>query len=408
MVIMNLLRMLADVSFFAAFAGLIAAACGGTGAFAGMLIQCVCFALSWLGGERRWLRLVFLLPMALGWAIHAGTLADVLLLIPTAAYIVWSVWKRDYDLEQERHQRLFHVFWKLLIAVVLFAALMGGGTLITAVVLPYALVMLVCSVLLMRALRHDRKIYCQKKYQLLNASAVAAMLIAAFLISSKVVLNAAAALLRALYAHLIRPILELLLQLLLYVIQGIAWFFSLFPGKGTQKEEQEPLQLIVDGAKELFGEEFEQKEPAEWLRVLGIVLLIAAVIALLVLFFRWLNRHGEDDGARAAIETQRTREATQTGRAKQKENSPIRAIRGQYRRLLKLYAERGLPPERNTTSLDIHRQAEYVSVDETLSGQIRWLYIRARYGGKADPEDAKKMKKFCTEAKKSAEAQKEP
>ena len=66
MVTMHILRMLADLSFFYALAGLVASRCGGSGAILGMLLQCVCFGLSFLGSNKRWLRLILLLPMALG------------------------------------------------------------------------------------------------------------------------------------------------------------------------------------------------------------------------------------------------------------------------------------------------------------------------------------------------------
>ena len=403
MVMMNLFRMLVDVSFYCAFAGLIARACGGTGAFWGMLIQCLCFGLSHLGGSRRALRMVCLLPMILCWVIHWNALADCILLIPTAVYIVWLVWKNDYVLDCDRQQLLFGVFWKVLAAVVVFGVLLGGIEAITAVTIPYALVMLMCSVLLMRALRHEPKVYCGVRYQITNLSAVVVVVAAAGLLSTKAVLNGCVAALKAAYSTLIQPILEFLLNILLYIIEGIAMLFSwLSIGKGKLEKEESP-QIDLSGANDIFGEEVPLKEPSELLRTLGIILLVIAAAVVLVLLFRWMSRRrGAEGFAAEGGEQRETVEAVQRI-VKKKETSPVRKIRAQYRSFLKWCADTGVQVERSSTSLDVHRQVNLLSGRGAVSQQIRDLYIKARYARIADPNGARTMKQLCDQIKKTDE-----
>ena len=399
MVIMNLFRMMVDLSFYGAFAGLIAGACGGSGAFEGMMLQCLCFGLSVLGGKRRILRLVCLLPMVLCWVVHRGAPADGVLLIPTAVYIVWLVYKRDYVLDHERQQTLFGVFWKVLLAVVVFGTLLGGIDAVTAITIPYALVMLVCSVLLMRALRHEPKVYCQIRYQIVDLSAVAVVAAVAGLLSTNAVRNGFAAVLKAGYSTVIRPILEFLLKILLYIIEGFAALFSWLSLGKKGLEQQESPQMDLSGPENIFGEDVTLKEPGELLRVLGIILLAAAGVTVLVLFFRWLNRHR---GEQSEQSTQEARENIEVSRRipKQKETSPVRRIRAQYRGFLKWCAGLGIQAERNSTSQDIHRQVNMVSQHGETSAKIRELYIKARYADQANRDDVRTMKQLCEKLKK--------
>ena len=403
MVMMNLFRMLVDVSFYCAFAGLIARACGGTGAFWGMLIQCLCFGLSHLGGSRRALRMVCLLPMILCWVIHWNALADCILLIPTAVYIVWLAWKNDYVLDCDRQQLLFGVFWKVLAAVVFLGVLLGKIEAITAVTIPYALVMLMCSVLLMRALRHEPKVYCGVRYQITNLSAVVVVVAVAGLLSTKAVLNGCVAALKAAYSTLIQPILEFLLNILLYIIEGIAILFSwLSIGKGKLEKEESP-QIDLSGANDIFGEEVPLKEPSELLKTLGTVLLIAAAVVVLVLLFRWMNRRR--GGEVTQTESGELRGTVESGQriVKKKETSPVRKIRAQYRSFLKWCTEVGVQVDRSSTSLDVHRQVNMISEHGAVSEQIRELYIKARYARVADQDGVRTMKQLCDRVKKPTE-----
>lgn len=403
MVLMNVFRMLVDVSFYCAFAGLAARACGGSGAFWGMLIQCLCFGLSHLGGNRRVLRLVCLLPMALCWVIHRNALADCILLIPTAAYIIWLVWKNDYVLDAERQQLLFGVFWKVLLAAVAFGILLGGIDAITAITIPYALVLLMCSVLLMRALRHEPTVYCRARYQIVNLSAVAVVVAVAGLLSTKAVLNGCVAALKAAYSTVIQPILEFLLNVLLYIIEGIAMLFSwLSLGKKTL-EKEEPPQMDLSGASNIFGEDIPLKEPSELLQTLGTVLLVGAAVVVLVLLFRWMNRRRGSETAQTESGEQRGTVEVGQRIVKKKETFPVRKIRAQYRGFLKWCTEAGVQVERSSTSLDVHRQVEVVSGRGVVSEQIRELYIKARYARIADQDGVRTMKQLCDQIKKTDE-----
>ncbi len=401
MVMMNLLRMLVDLSFYGAYAGLFARAFGGNGAISGVLIQCVCFGLSRLGGSRRGVRFACLLPMVLCWLLFRHSLVDCIFLIPTAVYIVWLVWRGDYVLDCDRQRLLFSVFWKVLLVVIPFGILLGGFEGLTAVTVPYSVLALVCSVILMRALRHDPKVYCGVRYQAVNLLSVGVAVGAAALLSTRTVLDACAAVLRSVYEWLVRPVLELLLSILLYIIQGVVWLFSALSLRKKEVDPEDIPQIDLSGTEEIFGDDIQIKEPSELLRMFGILLLVAVAVVLLVLFFRWLNRHKGYDGNTAAAQEKREFTDVVQKTARKKETSPVRKIRAQYRAFLKWCVSLNISVERSSTSLDIHRKVSAASEKREPSQQIRELYIRARYAEEADRDDVRKMKQLCEQLKKT-------
>lgn len=400
MIIMYVLRILVDVSFFCAFAGFVAAKFGSDGVFLGMLIQCVCYGLSALAGNRRGLRLLILLPMVLCWVVSWGSAAECIVQIPTAMYIVWLVWQGDYTLEHERQKKLFGVFWKILAVFVPLAAIFGGAEEVTAVSVPYALIMLTCSVLLLRALRHDMKVYCGRQYQVTNVLTVVLALGAAYLISSKAVLHTVAAGLKAVYTAVLQPILALILNLILMVVWGVSWLWSLLPFGDRDQNVENMIQIDLSGTKEIIPDDLQMKEPSEVVKAVAIALAVAAVVVLLVLFFRWMNRRGGD--VAVLMQTPERREGIEIVRAgrKEKELQPVKKIRAQYRNFLKWCAEAGIHTEKSATSLDVHRSISAVKECGETSSKIRKLYIQARYADRADRNAVKEMRQLCEKVKK--------
>lgn len=387
---MHVLRMLVDVSFFMTFAVLLASPYHTGGAIPAAVLQCLCFGISFAAGNHRSMRLLALLPMLLGWYFCRSSLVDCILLAPTAGYILWLAWKADYGLDWDRQHRLFSLYWKILPIYVPVTAILNPAA--AQIIVAYSVIMLTCSVLLMRALRHEPKVYCQKSYQLVNLLMVTAILFLAFLLSSKVFLGACLSALKAAYLYLIYPVLELLLGIILSVLQ-------LFPA--FQLPQLEPgnreLNTVGDAAMlEQFG---TPNEPNTLLLRVIILILIAAVILLLALFFRWLNKRRNGEYAAAFSGELRSILPSSRKAEDNADASSVRTVRIQYRKFLKLCAVRGILPKESDTSLDVDRQARCDSALGTVSGQIRDIYLRARYAGRTDRDSVQQIKKLCTEAK---------
>ena len=403
MVTVNMLRMLVDLSFFGAFGGLIAAGQGGTGALWGMLLQSLCFGLSCAAGKRRGLRLACLLPMALCWVGYRGSVADCILMIPTGLYIIWLVWREDYTLDQERQQRLFSLFWKIILPVILFGLALGEGRAVREITIPYTLIMLIGSVFLMRALRHEPEVYSGKTYQLINGGALLLVAAVGYAVSTKQVLEGIAALLKGIYQTAILPVFYLVIGLFMGILQ---LFSRLFQNLELAPKDSE----LAEGAGELDISELlkEVDSPgslAELVRKMVVVLLICAGIALLVLFFRWLNGRYDRGGGERAKESALRLSIAPEERAPAAADSPaVRSIRSQYRKFIRLCIRKGMSFQPDTTSLDIDQYARHLPGPGTVSQQIRSVYLSARYGGRADRESVRAMKSLLARSQKGKEA----
>ena len=85
-----------------------------------------------------------------------------------------------------------------------------------------------------------------------------------------------------------------------------------------------------------------------------------------------------------------------------KERSTVAQVRSAYRRYLKLGAAQGLRPQRSDTTLDIRKRFSRIFPDDA-SDALREIYLRARYDGHADREDASRAKALIAQLKKSGQ-----
>ncbi len=401
MVTMHMLRMLADLSFYYTFAGFAAAMFGGEGAMLALLVQCVCFGLSSLGGKRRWLRLALLIPVALCWFVYPAS-ADRIAMIPAVLYLVIQAVRGDYELSWDRQVRLFSVFWKVLILIAAVCCVLGHAAVVTAAMLPFGMIMLLSSVVLMRSLRHDARVYCQRSYQVLNVVTVAVTAALAFLMSTEVFLRGCVTALKTVYTYCILPIFMLLLEGLMYVSQALSYLAQLFGFAGW--EVREPQEQDVElGAQEMDLGHIETVN-IDWLKWVLIAVIACAAIVVLVLFFRWLSKREQTGSFELSPEVERERYTPQAKQKKQRDESPVRGVRAQYKKFLKLCVGRGVHLAPGTTTSDVDEQARAIPGVGETSGRIRAIYLRARYAGSAEKQDVEQMKQLCAQAKKDAEA----
>ena len=402
MITIHLLRILVDVSFYCSFVTFIALVFGGSGAFPAFILQCICFALSYLGGRKRILRLLFLLPMALCWLLCKESLLNCTLLIPTALYILVQVWKSDYSLILNRQQRMFGLYWKLLAVFCFVMLVTGNAARLTVTTIPYAIVMLTCSVLLMRTLRHEPKVYLQWKYQLLNLGIAVLFLCVAYLISTPWFLNACVTGLATIYNSILLPILHGLLAALLWLVNAVINLFKfVFPGAGGERQRKPGVSGEYNPYIDKVIEHNQILVPERALDNFGTVVLVIAIAVFLFLLFRYLNKKHDKDAGTDDFVTRRKDLPPDEAMPVQEQTSSVGAVRAQYAKFLKLCKTQSITVTQSSTSQDINRQATYAAPLRDVTDPIREIYIQARYAGKADKESVRQIKKLCAQGKKN-------
>jgi len=398
MVMVHGMRILTDLSFYYAFASFVAVCYGGQYAMAGLLLQTVCFMLSAALRKNRALRLAALLPMAVFWLLPDVGLADTLLFLPPAAYLVWQVYRDMYPLTWSRQVELFSVFWKCYAGFVLSLLIFGMIAELNAASVPIAVIMLVDSVLLMRTLRHEPETYCRRRFQLMNAVSVTAVTAVATLISTEFFLRTCLSLFKLFYNTFILPVLLLGVMILMYILRAVIWLASaLNIGLPEQREE---VQIQMTGMAEYLDLTDITGKPVgkEILILLGVVV----TVSLLYLFFRWMNRIGWRENKAAALGEIRTTAAEDASvpAVKLSHRSPIQRVRAQYRKFLKLYLSSGGELGKSYTSKDVNEEAKQRRFLPEAASELRAIYIRARYAGTAEPKDVSRAKELYGELKK--------
>lgn len=400
MILLNLLRMMVDLSCYGTFASIVSSLFGGTGVIAGMLIQCLFFGLSVLGGSHRWLRMLLTAPILALWIIYGNNPADAIFLIPGTFYIAGLVWRNDYILQYGRQVSLFQGYWKIFLLMIPFLLIFDAKELLLTVILPYGLFMIIPSVLLMQMLRHDKQVYCSPGYQMINYVIVAALSAIALILSSDTFLQGCRAVVSFLYRTLIRPLLYALTN----VLEVIVWlFYKLFSSLFNDSHIDIPIPDAMGASpalEQIPGQVQTEATPNPWLTVIFWSVLAVILITVLIIFFRFLNRHDpEVTSSQEQAETHSFLPSNSRRTVRNKESSELHKIRAQYKQFLKWCTKHGIHAKPCHTSEEIHQQISHQN--KVASAELRDIYIRARYAGRTTVADARQMKKLFLQLKRS-------
>ena len=396
MVMIHGMRMLTDLSFY--YASFAAVCYGGKYAIVGLLLQTGCFMLSSALRKKRVLRLASLLPMVVFWLLPDVGLADTLLFLPPAAYLVWQAYIDMYPLGWSRQVELFKVFCKCYAGFVVSLLIFGMIAELSAASIPIAIIMLVDSVLLMRTLRHEPQTYCQRRFQLMNGVSVAAMAAVAALISTEFFLQTCLSLFKLFYNTFVLPVLLLGVIVLMYLLRAVVWLASVL--NIGLPEQHEKVEIQLTGAAEYLGLTEIAGKPVG--KEILILLSVAVTASLLYLFFRWMSRIGRIEKPTAVVGEIRITAAEDTSvpAVKLSHRSPVQRVRAQYRKFLKLYLSSGGELGEASTSQDVNEGAKRLRFLPEAAGELRDIYIRARYAGTAEQKDVSRAKELYVELKK--------
>jgi len=403
MLTLVLSKSIADLSFYYTFAGYLALVFGGNAEFLMItaFIQAVSVALSFLLREKGGLRLapavIMLLPLLLP---GASSVANLIIIAPTTIFCVYIMAIQRYMPDWDKQAGIFSLFWKVMIPYSVISLIAGERDIYIAVGVPFALMMLTVSVLIMRAMRHEEEVYCQPVYQLTNAGIVLAVGGAAAVLSSKVFLGAVGGVLKFIYELLVWPILFILSALFAGVTYCVNWFLSLFVPDMDRYEKHNLLKNFEE--MDIWQGLQEDTGPAEFpaRRIIAAIGIIIAVILIIYIFRRMSARVEKSEGlpGRKEIRNYTTLSEPEEEPAP---GSPVGKIRGYYKKFLKFATKYVGAPLISDTSRDFSERCEGQLEKEPVSG-LRDIYIAARYNGKATKEDAKRAKEFLSKIEKTA------
>lgn len=401
-----ILKILSDLGFYLSIAGLIGALFGAPNSliFGGWFVLTAAGFLAWLLRNRGWLRFLPFLPAAAYFFFAHYHIAEAAVFLPAFAYVVYLAASRQFEPNQDVERQIFSIFWKLLIVVTLFCLVAKVTQYIAQLALPIGLISMLCQILLIRGLRHEEEVRNRPRYQITELLLLAVIGGVILFLGSETGVRLLGAGLKGIFTGFLQPLLQLILKAFLFVFTGVvwvgkyiwAWIVMLF---NLKKKKHVPVEIpaySTEVRELLLGKQGEDSAPLNML----IALIVLVTLVLLFFVFRWLSKRGKKEREDTfGMTDDRSPEAPAEAAVSAKERSAVAHVRAAYRRYLKLGAAKGIRRQKSDTTREI--QQRFVGLfPEESTGALRELYLRARYDGHADKEDAARAKELVAQLKK--------
>lgn len=391
----HLFRALSELGFYYAFAAIPLCAMGSAMVWPALLLPCLCFMLGgWLLEKKRLLAArLLLVPMAAFFFLPLLSWADRIAYVPAAAYTAWLVLSGNAAPSRYRTIDVFSLFWKVYAGVGLALMLVSREEWLTAASLPVALVCCCASALLLRTLRHAPAMRRSLPVQALNAASIAAVLFAAWLLSTRQAIAAAAAVAGAVWRWLCAPILmglaAIATVLVGWVYYVVRWLLALAGGRMNELNmNMENGNGVLEPVEEALG-----VTPDSILPLIAKGLAAAAAVVLVILLFRWLaGRRNPEPPMTAAGQSGTLPLSPPARRQPILPGTPAGRIRSQYRRFLRLCRQCGVTPAPSHTAQEIAQSTARLRPTQADEEALRALYLAARYGGQVTAVDAAQAK----------------
>ena len=408
MLLMQILRMLADLSFYYAFASVVANAFSGNMSLVGVALLAISFGICAVNAHKGIVRTVGLLVPFAFFLLPGLVFVDVICYFPPMGYFFYVVFKKNFTLSWYRTKDLFSLFLKLY--VVFFVALLiyGKQWIFYGDSLPTACLMASSSVLLMRALRHEDPIYLQKSYQMRSLFTVSALWMAAWILSRKSVFRLLSQGLRFLYETFLIPVLQAVMTAFTYVCYWIlSGITTVLPDSGfISNNVQNILGGIAQGDHFAEVGQIDNTHNNVW-NIFFFILAIFIIMGCVVFFFRFISsgRWRDKDDSTDKEQEVISLDSPNSSRAKRNVSSHyVQQVREQYKRYLKFHVKRAGEVHPYETSCEIAKKSEQVMPEHECIWQIREIYLEARYNGKAGKKALKKIKKLSQKIKKGSDS----
>lgn len=382
------LRMAGDLLVYSAFAAFFAACLGGQPAPLLVLLPAVCYGMSACFSQRRILRTACGAAALLGLLLAPGWV-DRAAYLPAVFYVLSLAWRGEYLLSADRQADVFLLFCKAYPVFAILLSLAWNAQVMLTVSLPLAVWAVLLQIFLMRILRQAPAVSRSPGYLLANAGLLLGLGGLGFLVSRPAVLGAAGSAVETVYFGLVVPVLSVPLSMLAWAAEHLllpaltAVLYWIASKSGNQHaasmagaaEESISSSDFAPAARPLLNGEL-------LLKGAGILLL---AVGCIVLFRRLLQKSKAPQTGAGPAQVQRV-----SRRARRRRPSfflsPNARVRRAYGRYLERQARHGVARQPSETSLDLLGRTPFL--DPEAEQQLRRLYLKARYGEAATPQDA--------------------
>ncbi|MEA4920834.1 MAG: hypothetical protein VB078_07930 [Clostridiaceae bacterium] len=362
----------------------------------------VCYLLREKRGIIRYLPIAFALPSFM----FADTYADYGVISVLVVYLVYITARRIYLNDDDDFKDSFQKQLALCALPCVLASLTCQFEILNKMLLPCLFIILVCGILLLRMLRHNREVIDSRSFKLFNLAAVAFLCLFTFALSSGAFLGAVGAAISFAYNKVILPLFIFFIYCMAYFLSIFGKLFALIFNKEVTFKEQENNSNLGN-TNDMLYEEVEGHVPP------FLIWIFFAVLAVIVGFLLYkglkalAGKNRRFDSKSPFTMNRQTIASAKSPRrnpfAKRDESEDIRH---QYRKFLRECLARGFMITPDFDSAQIGCGARDLFPGAPLEA-LRQLYIKARYTDREITKDeVKHAKALYSEIKNTVEIKK--
>lgn len=348
----------------------------------------------------RLLPLLLLLPALL---LPCETAGRVLLLAPVL-YVLWTVAGSRFSLGYYAAADLFLLELKLLPVPLVLMLALSQLSMVERYSLPYVLVLVLGSILLLRMLRHDEETLRQPRFRLMNLLSLAVLCLLGLFLGSSWFRGAVLWVLGRLWDVISVPIAWVVGAFGALLAVTVGNLLSALFKNGDPETMKEILEHMESGQQETqnsLEQAATQTESAD--PMVRTLLLLALLVLLSFFLFRALRSRGDRETPPAGVQSRLSAQPLPPGEkplSRLNARTPAQQVRYRYRQLLLHARQEGAQISGLQTSRQQTGAAEEVCPDREALDRLRQLYLPARYADQATGADAREARELVKRLKK--------
>ena len=389
------LKIISDLCFYFAFANFFAIFGGGQPVIQTLPVLAACVFISAALARKKYLRLLPLAILPACFFIVPFGLANFLLFLPAFVFIAVSIYNINKMPPSFGYSGVFFLFLKIYFPFFLLVIALQMRHQLEVSSLPFAIVFLASSVILMRILRLGPEISSRPGFRTMNFLNVFAVLLLGLFLGSRAFTNFIGFLIGTFYFNIFAPILIILVTGFIYILWPLlALFRRLFGRRINVDNETYADEFAFAPQEELFFQEASGNFEALKF-ILSLVFFILLAYLIFRLFRRLLSYSVKTQGQ--TVTPGQRFFLSGDKKISSRWFYPENPIRETYRKFLGLCRKAGIERQAHFTSADYETRTREIIASPYEAAQFRSMYINARYGEKSvSSGDKRKMRELFT------------
>ena len=397
------LKVLAVLSFYFAYANALTVIFGGSQAMPALIIL---GAAAYIGASvRHNLRLAALVFLPLCFIIMPLNLANIAIIAPAALFVAYSLANIKILNNRFVGTGAAKAFFLLFLPAAFLLYLHESTQYVGIVLVPFSIVFAVCTVLVLRTVRHRASLQASRAFNIINTATVISVFALGVILGSSTVVAQFSRFMQWFYNTLLFPFVSGILYVFLRIIAFMLDPIAHIDLRIQEDVTHEYVDIYDVPDLELITNHMGEMHPL-LVPITATVLILVAVFTIFftLKYFAKTGDHPTFSSIRAKIKFFEL--APKTPKAEVYTPRPRgheRRLRDVYKRFLALCVRRGIQRQVHMTSADYHHRFEKIFGQIPELEEFRNIYVSARYSGQPiEREQVRRAKELYKQIRKAS------